>query len=77
MQEVEQEGDLPLIEMGEIEAGTAYPPTGIFWMFDRAAAQHCDLRAPIEDGKIDRNLQGCQRRFIHRIECFRVTQLDD
>src|SRR5262245_32796071 len=64
MLEVEQEGDLALIEMGEINAGRAYPSTRIFRMIDRTAPQHCDLRAPIEDGKIDRRLKGCQHRLI-------------
>src|SRR5262245_64655761 len=60
MQEVEKERYFALIEMGEVQASAADPPAGIFRMLDRAAAQHGNLRAPIEDGQVDRDFHGCQ-----------------
>src|SRR5262245_30908137 len=46
-------------------------------MLDGAAAQHGDFSTPIEDGQVDRDFHGCERRLIQCIERLWVAQLDD
>ena len=63
--------------MGEIDAGGKYPSTGILRVVDAAAAQHRDLRAGVENGEIDRGLEGRQRRLVESVENRRISQLDN
>src|SRR5712692_5261555 len=71
--QVPEIADLPLVEMGEVDAGAEDAPAGILGMRDRRAAQHAHLGLRVEQRDIDRLLHALERRLVLGVEEARVV----
>ena len=74
MLDVEEIGNLAAIEPRQVDPGGKH--AGVFRMVDRAAAQHRDRRCRVENGEIDRRLDGVEGRVVERVEETRMVHLD-
>ena len=68
------ERDLPIIQMGEVDAGVENPPSGVLRMIDRAATQHADFDPVVEQRKIDGGLEVGRGAVALGVQEVRVDQ---
>ncbi len=71
--EIPDEGDAPVIEVREVDAGAEHPAAPVFGMLDHRPAHHRDLAGAIEQREIDADLRAGQRRLILGIEKARIV----
>src|SRR5215831_2216988 len=76
-EQVEEEVDAPVVEVGEVDTGSEHPHARVARMLRHPAAYHPDLDGRVEQDQVDAALGRGERRLVLGVEMARVAQLED